>query len=138
MPLFLRAPGFLCPLTEISPWTLVLASGICFDRVLSKRISCYLKSYLVQLGRWTVSRNFSENALIFLPVSTGTEDPLGREALLMGELGEGFEELARFLVGGRDLTSREVKTFEAKGKSSVATPPAITAGQGAPTKGSIA
>ena len=56
----------------------------------------------------------------------------------MGELGEGFEELARFLVGGRDLTFREVKTFEAKGKSSVATPPAITAGQGAPTKGSIA
>ena len=71
-------------------------------------------------------------------MSTGTEDPLGREALLMGELGEGFEELARFLVGGRDLTSREVKTFEAKGKSSVATPPAITAGQGTPTKGSIA
>ena len=96
LPLFLRAPGFLCSLAEISPLTLEFASGIYFDGALPKRLPCYPKSYLVQLGRWTVPRKFSKNTLTFLPVSTGTEDLLGTKTLLMGEPGEGFEEPAMF------------------------------------------
>ena len=49
-----------------------------------------------------------------------------------------FWRTSNVLIGGRDLTSGEVKTFEAKGKSSVFTSLATTAGQGAPAKGSIA
>ena len=75
---------------------LALASGICFDRVLPKRVSSNPKSYLVQLGHWTVSRNFSENTSTFLPVGTGTEDLLGTKTSLMGETGEGLEELPSF------------------------------------------
>ena len=75
---------------------LALASGICFDRVLPKRVSSNPKSYLVQLGHWTVSRNFSENTSTFLPVGTGTEDLLGTKTSLMGETGAGLEELPSF------------------------------------------
>ena len=96
LPLSLRVSGFLYPLTEIAPRMLALASGICFDRVLPKRVSCNPKSYLVQLGHWTVSRNFSENTSTFLPVGTGTEDLLGTKTSLMGETGEGLEELPSF------------------------------------------
>ena len=73
-----------------------LASGICFDGVLPKRVPCNPKSYLEQLGHWTVSPNFSENTLTFLTVGTSTEDPLGTKTSLIDEPGEGLEELASF------------------------------------------
>ena len=57
---------------------------------------CNPKSYLEQLGHWTVSLNFSENTSTFLPVGTRTKDPLETRASLIGEPGEGLEELASF------------------------------------------
>ena len=82
-------PGFLYPLTESSPWRLVLALGICSDEVLLKRAL-----YLVQLGRWTVFLNFFGNIVTFLPVGTCTEDPLITKTSMMGKPGEDLEELA--------------------------------------------
>ena len=76
--------------------TLDPASGICFDGVLPKRVPCNPKSYLEQLGHWTVSLNLSENTSIFLPVGTSNEDSLGTKTSLIGEPGEGLEKLASF------------------------------------------
>ena len=115
--------------------TLRRASGICFDRVLPKRVSCNLISYLVQLGRWTVSPNFSENTLTFLPVGTGTEDPMGTKISQMDEPGEGLEELASFwlLVETNFLPLMKLISFKLK-VNSLLPPPATSSGQGVPTK----
>ena len=114
------------------------ASGICFDRVLPKRVPCNPKSYLEQLGHWTVSLNLSENTSIFLPVGSSTEDSLGTKTSLIGEPGEGLEELASFWMVVETTFLPLDQTFEAKGKSPVTTPLVTTARQGVLTKGSFA
>ena len=93
---FFSKSGYLWLLTEIFPWILELASGICFHGVLPKRVPCNPKSYLEQLGHWTVSLTFSENTSTFLPVGTRTEDPVETRASLIGEPAKGLEELASF------------------------------------------